>query len=134
MEAEVCEKVDVSRVLIQRVDGVPSKARVSSIEAANKVLDSWADCAPDSGYDQCDFQIVFEDGFRYQGHYHLNRSQKRASLARHVRKQLAALATADEAKPAKAAKVETDEERPVISLIGADVAESAKIALDHYNI
>jgi capsule polysaccharide export protein KpsE/RkpR len=129
VETDVCEKVDISRILIQRVQGVPSKARVSSIEAANRVLGDWADCVSDAGHDQCDFQIVFEDGFRYHGHYHLNKSEKRISLARHVRKQLTALATkTDTAESAK-----TDE-GPAISLIGADLAESAKIALDNYNI
>ncbi|MEN3295677.1 MAG: hypothetical protein V7642_4930, partial [Burkholderiales bacterium] len=92
METNICEKVDISRILIQRVQGLPSKARVSSIEAANRVLGDWADRASDSGHDQCQFQIVFEDGFRYQGHYHLNKSEKRISLARHVRKELTALA------------------------------------------
>jgi len=129
VELDVCEKVDISRILIQRVDGPASKARVSSLEAANNVLESWADRAPEYGNDQCDFQIVFEDGFRYQGHYHLNKSQKRISLGRHVRKQLAALAARKRAEKAAAAC-----EEPVISMIGADVAESAKIALDHYNI
>lgn len=129
MESQVSEKVDISRVLIQRVEGMPSKARVSSIEAANAVLESWADCAPESGHDQCDFQIVFEDGFRYHGHYQLSKSQKRISLARHVRKQLAALAT-----PTSRRRNASREDEPVISLIGNDVAESAKIALDHYNI
>ena len=131
MQTDICEKgdkVDISRILIQRVAGLPSKARVSSIEAANRVLDSWADGAPDAGYDQCDFQIVFEDGFRYHGHYHLNKSQKRISLSRHVRKQLTALATRQSTRRAKV------EDKPEISLIGADVAESAKLALDHYNI
>lgn len=129
MNLNVSEKVDVSRILIQRVEGLPSKARVSSMEAANTVLESWADCAPESGHDQCDFQIVFEDGFRYQGHFHLNKSQKRISLARHVRRQLTALASRTSVR--KSAK-KVDE--PVISLIGPDLAESAKIALDHYNI
>jgi hypothetical protein len=46
-----------------------------------------------------------------------------------VRNQLRALATKTRtAEPSK-----TDE-KPVISLIGADLAESARIALDHYNI
>ena len=129
MELDVCEKVDISRILIQRVDGPASKARVSSLEAANNVLESWADRAPEYGNDQCDFQIVFEDGFRYQGHYHLNKSQKRISLGRHVRKQLTAMAARKRVE-----KPSEKEDQPVISLIGADLAESAKIALDHYNI
>lgn len=99
------------------------------MEAANRVLDSWTDGASESGVDQCDFQIVFEDGFRYHGHYHLNKSEKRVSLARHVRKQLAALATKK-----GAAQFAQSDEKPVISLIGNDLAESAKMALDHYNI
>lgn len=130
MESDVCEKVDISRILIERVDGLPSKARVSSIEAANRVLDSWADGAPDTGYDQCDFQIVFEDGFRYSGHYQLNKSRKRISLARYVRKQLIELATSTSSD--KSAMGEDD--TPVMTSLGADLAESAKIALSHYNI
>ena len=129
MQPDLIEKVDVSRILIQRVKGLPSKARVSSMEAANRVLDEWADCAPDSGFDRCDLQIVFEDGFRYHGQYHLNRTEKRISLSRHVRKQLTAMA-----KAKRVAKPSTVDDEPVISLIGADLAESAKIALDHYNI
>jgi hypothetical protein len=129
VESDLHEKVDVSRILINRVEGQPSKARVSSMEAANKVLGDWAGRAPESGSDQCDFQIVFEDGFRYHGHYRLNRSQKRISLARHVRKQLMALAERADGK-----KSSKEEDKPEISLIGSDVAESARIALDHYNI
>ncbi|WP_148415716.1 hypothetical protein [Noviherbaspirillum massiliense] len=121
--------MEVSRVVIERLDGMPSKARVTSIEAANKVLDNWASCAPESGYDQCDFQILFEDGFRYQGHYPLSKTQKRVSLSRHIRKQLTALATT----AAKAGKAADEEDQPVMSPIGSDLAESARIALDHYN-
>ncbi|MES2537624.1 MAG: hypothetical protein V4632_17325 [Pseudomonadota bacterium] len=129
MDNSVCEKVDISRIVIQRVHGMPWKARVSSIEAANRVLDNWAGRTSDSGDEQCDVRIVFEDGFRYQGHYQLSKSDKRSSLARHVRKQLKELAT----KTHNAKSSKTDE-KPVISLIGADLAESARIALDHYNI
>lgn len=129
MQADVCEKVDIAHIVMERVDGIPSKAKVSSMEAANKVLDSWSDCAPESGYDQCDFRIVFEDGVRYQGHYKLNKSQKRSSLSRFVRKQLTELA---KAKPATVARKQ--DELPVIDPLGDDIAESARIALDHYNI
>lgn len=99
------------------------------MEAANAVLERWADHAPDSGYDQCDFQIVFEDGFRYRGHYPLRKSQKRISLARHVRKQLTALAAQNCAKK----RIKPDE-TPDITPIGDSVADSARMALDHYNI
>jgi len=133
VELESFEKVDVSRVLIQRVEGLPTKARVSSLDAANAVLERWANCAPDSGHDRCDLQIVFEDGFRYHEHFHLKKSQKRISLARHVRKQLTELATIPGVK--KTSKpIDKPAHKPEISLIGANLAESAKIALDHYNI
>jgi hypothetical protein len=128
VESDVCEKVEVARILIDRVEGLPSKARVTSIEAANKVLGDWASSAPDAGGEQCDFQILFEDGFRYQGHYQLSKSQKRISLARHVRKHLTALAAAGKEEAASSSG------KRAISLLGADLAESAKIALDHYNI
>lgn len=132
MNPDLCEKVDVSRIVIQRVDGLASKARVSSIEAANNVLESWADSTDETENDQCDFQIVFEDGFRYQGHLRLNKCQKRISLSRHVRKQLTALAkTSGSRRTTRASK---EEVAPVISMIGEDVAESAKLALEQYNI
>lgn len=132
MNPDLCEKVDVSRIVIQRVDGLASKARVSSIEAANNVLESWADSTDETENDQCDFQIVFEDGFRYQGHLRLNKCQKRISLSRHVRKQLTALAkTSGGRRTTRASK---EEVAPVISMIGEDVAESAKLALEQYNI
>jgi hypothetical protein len=129
VQTDVCEKVDISRIVMQRGQGLRSKARVSSMEAANRVLGNWADGASDNDAEQCEFQIVFEDGFRYQGRYHLDKSEKRISLARHVRKQLTALAS----KKGRAASLRTGD-KPVISLIGSDLAESAKIALDHYNI
>ena len=129
METEVCEKFDIARIMIQRVQGSPSNARVSSIEAANRVLNSWADRAPDFGHEQCHFQIVFEDGFRYQGHFQLSKTAKRNSLAGHIRKQLTALA-----KEKDIATLAMTKELPFISLIGDDLAESARIALDHYNI
>lgn len=129
MKVEPCEKVDISRILIQRLEGSPATARVSSMEAANTVLEHWSDHVPDVGNGDCDFEIVFEDGFRYHGHYRLNKSQKRISLSRHVRKQLAALAAA-----ANPATREPAEDEPAISMIGADRAESARIVLQHYKI
>lgn len=99
------------------------------MEAANAVLESWTDGAPESGNEQCDFQIIFEDGFEYHGRYRLNKSQKRISLSRYVRKQLAELAAARNGDTSS----EADDES-VISLIGNDRAESARIALDRYNI
>lgn len=129
IESGISEKVDVSRVLIERIEGLPSKAQVSSLEAANAVLEGWAARAADVCHDRCDFEIVFEDGLRYRGRVHLQNAQKRVSLSRHVRKQLAALTTiANTRKRSRAV------DEPVIRLIGANLAEAARIALDHYNI
>lgn len=102
------------------------------MEAANNVLESWADSAPETDNNQCDFQIVFEDGFRYHGHLRLSKCQKRISLSRHVRKQLTALAKTSGSR--KAARAGKEDATPVITMIGEDVAESAKIALEQYNI
>jgi len=125
-----CEKVDVSRVLIQRTKGLHSKARVSSIQAADMVLKNWVDDgAPIAEDDQCDVQVIFEDGFRYRGKFGLKRTDKRISLARHIRRQLTALAAAK-----RCANASTAGEEPVISLIGTDIADSARIALDQYDI
>lgn len=128
-ESTLSEKVDISRVLIQRVEGVPSKARVSSLEAANAVLEGWASGTPGFSHDQSIFQIVFEDGFRYYGRYRLNESKKRVSLSRHVRMQLKTLATITDVKK----HAQTSDES-VINLISANLAQAAKIALNHYNI
>lgn len=123
------DKVDISRILMQRGDRLSSTARVSSLDAANAVLAGWANEALVVGHEECDVQIVFEDGFQYHGHYRLKKSEKRVSLARHVRKQLTTLAKAsDETTPSPAIN------EPVISLIGANPAESARLALDNYNI
>ncbi|RJF95921.1 hypothetical protein [Noviherbaspirillum saxi] len=129
MTSNVCDKVDVSRVLIQRTKGLHSKARVSSIQAADIVLKNWADGVPAAEDDQCDVQVIFEDGFRYRGKFGLKHTEKRISLARHIRRQLTALAAAKRCSNAAAANDE-----PVISLIGTDIADSARIALDQYDI
>lgn len=121
--------MDISRILIQRLEGDPVTARVSSIEAANTVLERWSGCAPDDDSGNCDLEIVFEDGVRYHGHYRLRKSEKRISLSRHIRKQLTALATAKNAGKRGQEVVE-----PTISMIGGDQAESARIALEHYKI
>jgi len=128
-ESNLSEKIDISCVLLQRVEVLPSKARVSSLEAANAILEGWASCTPDFGHDRCDFQIVFEDGFRYHGRYHLKESKYPMSLSRHIRKRLTALATIK----SKRTESRTSNES-VITLIGANLAEAARIALDRYSI
>jgi hypothetical protein len=123
------EKTDVSRVLIQRIEGLPSSARVLSMDAANAVLKGWVGSTRDSMHEQCSFEIVFEDGLRYLGHYLFAASKAPPSLSRHVRKQLTGLAAiTDEKKRA----LGTDDS--VIGLIGASLARAARIALHRYEI
>lgn len=129
MNPSASEKVDISRILMRRLDGVASNARVTTIEAANTVLQHWAaEAAPADGA-RCAFQIEFEDGGRYESHFDFGKPHKRISLAQYVRKQLAALAV-----PKKARAARIPEEAPVLSLPGANVTESARLALEHYNI
>lgn len=128
-ESGSTEKIDISRVLLQRVQGAPANARVTSLEAANAVLEAWQDSGTGASQDRCDFQIVFEDGFLYQARYHLKKPQKHVSLSRHVRKQLIALATLNDLRQATRTSGE-----PVLRLMGANLAQAARIALDHYNI
>lgn len=123
------DKVDISRILMQRRDGLSSTARVSSLDAADAVLTGWANGALVAGHDQCDVQIVFEDGFRYHGHYPLKKSEKRVSLSRHVRQQLTAIA-----KSLGATTPSALPDEPVISQIGATPADSARMALEQYNV
>jgi hypothetical protein len=119
----------VSRILIQRSDGMHSKARVSTIQAADQVLESWVEGASEREDNQCDVQIVFEDGFRYRSRFALRRTQKRISLARHVRGELSALA-----KSKKPQVSEVLDGEPIISPISGGIAESARLALDQYDI
>jgi hypothetical protein len=88
---EHCDKIDIARILIERIDGVVAQARVSTLALANTVLERWASDAPEKGEGRCRIQIIFEDGFQYRSHIGLKRSQKRISLARVIRQQLLAM-------------------------------------------
>ncbi|KRB81052.1 hypothetical protein [Noviherbaspirillum sp. Root189] len=91
MVIEHGDKIDIARILIERIDGVVAQARVSTLALANAVLERWASDAPEQGERQCQIQITFEDGFQYHSRIDLKRSQKRISLARHLREQLLAM-------------------------------------------
>jgi hypothetical protein len=129
LTTDVTEKVDVSKIELETVDGTHANARVTSMEAANTVLERWAADEQDAGPAECEVRIVFEDGFHIRSRYPLARTDKRVSLARHLRKQLSSLA--NEARP----------KRPVKCEQGLDIRsgeinsdEAARCALERYNI
>jgi hypothetical protein len=123
------EKVDISRILIHPIDGSASRARVTSLEAANSVLQSWAEDAAGVPGTECEVEIIFEDGLRYVGHYPLKKQEKKVSLGRHVRRRLVAMAKTQCVKrdqaPANDGFVTQDDR---------DSAECAQAVLEHYNI
>ena len=128
------DKVDISRILIHPAKGSGSSARgtsarVSSIEAANSVLESWAHDTSGRLPEECEVEVIFEDGVRYLGHYHLNREEKRISLGRHIRRQLTVMSKTQcvrcDVRPANESVISPDRRDP---------AECARSVLDHYNI
>jgi hypothetical protein len=124
------DKVDVSRVLIHSVDGAGSSARVTSIEAANSVLKSWAHDQSGALPAECEVEILFEDGLRYCSLYQLKEQEKGVSLSRHVRRQLAVLTKTQHVKrigqPANDSSIVCPDQR--------SMAECARAMLEHYNI
>jgi hypothetical protein len=125
---EEYDKIDVARILIERVDGRYSHARVSSVAAANIVLENWAQDAPEEGEDECNIKIVFEDGFQYRSCMTLRRSQKRISLARHVRQQLK-----EKASPKRSRRL-NDQEIHHCNISDANNFLSAETMLHQYDI
>lgn len=128
MASQLNDKVDISRIFIHASDGLGSVARVSSLEAANSVLQGWAHGKPDAA-GECEVEIVFEDGVRYCGHYRLNEQDKGVSLGRHVRRQLNVMA--------KSQSVRRSQQPANDSIITPDArnqAECAKEMLANYNI
>jgi hypothetical protein len=129
MGSQSIEKIDISRILIHSSDGSASTARVTSMEAANSVLQSWAHGQSGKLSAACEVEIVFEDGLRYHGHYGLKEHEKSVSLNRHVRRQLAAMTkkrcTKKGRQPAHESAIFPEK---------ADMAECARTMLAHYNI
>lgn len=129
MESQTTEKVDISRILIHAVDGLASTARVTSMEAANSVLQSWALDQSAALPAECEVEIVFEDGLRYHAHYLLKDQEKNVSLGRHVRRQLTALTKAKCLK-----RNEHPANEPSIEPNGKTPVERAMAILERYNI
>ncbi|WP_151638694.1 hypothetical protein [Noviherbaspirillum aerium] len=129
MIIEHCDKIDIARILIERIDGVVMRARVSTLALANAVLERWANDAPEKGEGQCQIQIIFEDGFQYQSRIGLKRSQKRISLARHLRQQLSAMATPQSGRRKK--KIDSE---AAVCLVQPGPAFSVEAMLARYDI
>lgn len=91
MITEHSDKLDIARILIERVDGAVAKARVSTIALANAVLERWARDVPDKCEAECEIHVIFEDGLHCMSRMNLKQTQKRISLSRHLRQQLAAI-------------------------------------------
>jgi hypothetical protein len=126
---DVIEKVDVSKIELETVDGARANARVTSMEAANNVLERWLADEQDARNAECEVHIVFEDGFQLHSRYPLTRSDKRVSLARHLRKQLNSMASGTRSrKPCR-----RDSARG-IRLTDDCYNEAAREALERYNI
>lgn len=96
MVTTVYDKIDIARILIERIDGALVTARVSTLALANTVLQRWAGDAPEKGEDRCEIRIIFEDGFQYCSRIGLKRTQKRISLSRHLRQQALGMVLAQE--------------------------------------
>ncbi|HEY8606038.1 MAG TPA: hypothetical protein VIM12_02850 [Noviherbaspirillum sp.] len=128
MATDVTEKVDVSKIELEAVDA-RANARVTSMEAANTVLERWVANEQDTDNAQCEVRVVFEDGFHIRSRYPLTRSEKRVSLARHLRKQLNSMA--GEGRPRKACRREPGLD---IRLNDGSQDDAAREALERYNI
>jgi hypothetical protein len=129
VESQSSEKVDIARILIHSVDGPASTARVSSMEAANSVLQSWVHDQSGTVPAACEVEILFEDGLRYHSHYPLKEQEKGVSLNRHVRRQLAAMT-----KTRLVNKGLQPANDSIICPDQRDATECAKAMLAHYNI
>jgi len=77
-------------ITIERVEGLIEECvtkTATSWAEANAILLKWSRTAPEhGGYDKCDFKIVFEDGYEYEGRYDLmHYRRERPDLGKHVR-------------------------------------------------
>jgi len=133
VNADLKEKVDISRILIHPVDGSDSKARVTSIEAANTVLSTWVrQCADDTSAEY-EVEIIFEDGLRYRGHYQLGQKDK-ASLGRDIRRSLAMMTETGEQPAQRVKRGSHSRARPFVWTSCASQALSPKAVLEHYDL
>jgi hypothetical protein len=126
---DLSEKIDISRIFIHPVNGSASSARVTSIEAANSVLERWAHDMPSQSAEY-EVEILFEDGVRYYGHYHFDH-QKKVSLRRDLRRRLTAMAAGGTHRVKHRNEAANDS---IVSPQDDDSADCAQAVLNYYNI
>lgn len=133
MESHSSEKIDISRIMIYAGQQSASRARVTSMEAANSVLQNWVHDCLHTEADECEVEIVFEDGLRYRSLYPLRTQEKTISLSRHVRRQLIAMTKASGAKTEDCAERSAANDDSVCTE-EQQATERAREMLAHYNI
>ncbi|MDP3842609.1 MAG: hypothetical protein Q8Q81_08430 [Oxalobacteraceae bacterium] len=130
MDKCIAEKIDVARIIIERVGTFTAKAAVTSMAAANHVLRKWSHTVLNEGHDTCDFLIVFEDGKTFNGQYDLlPYNENFRNLSQHIRTSLQYVI--GNRKPKGLPKFRYQE--LVCSFDNAEV-EQAKDVLKHYEI
>jgi hypothetical protein len=88
----ISEKVEVKGILITRKDGSvrsPYDVVLATWEETDAVLKLWAkSSSPGTGFETCDFRVVFEDGFSYSGTYYLKQRDAfgKNLLSNHIRR------------------------------------------------
>ncbi|HJU71001.1 MAG TPA: hypothetical protein VJ603_04075 [Paucimonas sp.] len=126
----ITEKIDVARVIIERVGALTAKATVTSMDAANYVLRKWSYTTLKEGYDRCNFLIVFEDGKTFNGQYDLRPyTANFKDLSQHVRSSLQYLI--GNRKPKGLPKLRYQE---LVCTFDKAVIEQARQVLNHYAI
>ncbi|MEO6352968.1 MAG: hypothetical protein ABIO64_07805 [Burkholderiaceae bacterium] len=126
----ITEKIDVARVIIERVGIFTAKASVTSMDAANHVLRKWSHTVLGEGRDKCAFLVVFEDGKTFNGQYDLlPYTENFRNLSQHIRGSLQYLI--GNRKPKGLPKLQYQE---VVCSFDHAVVAQAKEVLDHYEI
>lgn len=80
----------VKAITLHKVEGHcigQRKVTVNSWSDADAKLRAWAWCAPELGYDKCDFIVEWENGIKYSGRYDLKHFKVEiADLRAHIQR------------------------------------------------
>ncbi|HET6421218.1 MAG TPA: hypothetical protein VFG19_13745 [Geobacteraceae bacterium] len=85
-------KIRVKAIVITRQGGPIQSfydVMLGNWAEADAILKLWAKTAPNTGYyDNCEFRVIFEDGYLYSGSYHLKQHDTflKDLLPRHILK------------------------------------------------